>query len=132
MFVSLLIQDFHCFLLSRYEVFTGRVLLAALDHNFYVFCKTLEGQFKKIYSKRSGNWRVEAVKEPKQYEYFALLQADILRRRAEDTEPVTRHIEVSPTNPIHLAPSIAMKRPPPTEELVKAKLSRFQSTKKSE
>jgi len=115
--------------LFRYEVFTGRVLLAALDHIFHVFRKTLEGQFKKIYSKRSGNWRVEAVKEPKQYEYFALLQADILRRRAEDTEPVTRHIEVSPTNPIHLALSIAMKRPPPTEELVKAKLSRFQSTK---
>ena len=116
----------------RYEVFTGRVLLAALDHNFHVFRKTLEGQFKKIYSKRSGNWRVEAVKEPKQYKYFALLQADILRRRAEDNEPVTRHIEVSPTNPIHLAPSIAMKRPPPTEELVKAKLSSFQFTKKTE
>jgi len=110
-------------------VFTGRVLLAALDHNFHVFRKTLEGQFKKIYSKRSGNWRAEPVKEPKQYEYFALLQADILRRRAEDTEPVTRHIEVSPTNPINLAPTIAMKRPPPTEELVKAKLSRFQSKK---
>ena len=112
-------------------MFTGRVLLAALDHNFYVFRKTLEGQFKKIYSKRSGNWRAEPVKEPKQYEHFALLQADILRCRAEDTEPVTRHIEVSPTNPINLAPTIAMKRPPPTEELVKGKLSRFQSIKKS-
>lgn len=72
-------------------MFTGRVLLAALDRNFYVFRKTLEGQFKKIYSKRSGNWTAELVKEPKQDEYFALLQADILRRRAEDTEPVTRH-----------------------------------------
>lgn len=112
-------------------MFTGQVLLAALDHNFHVFRRTLEGQFKKIYSKRSGNWRAEPVKEPKQYEYFALLQADILRRRAEDTEPVTRHIEVSPTNPINLAPTIAMKQPPPTEELVKAKLSRFQSKKKS-
>ena len=124
---------FSLFIFFRYEVFTGRVLLAALDHSFHVFRNTLEGQFSKIYSKRSGNWRVEAVKEPKQYEYFALLQADILRRRAEDTEPVTRHIEVSPTNPIHLAPIIiAMKRAPPTEELVKAKLSRFQSTKKTE
>lgn len=120
------------FLFYRYEIFTGRVLLAALDHNFHVFRKTLEGQFKKIYSKRSGNWRAEAVKEAKQYEYFALLQADILRRRAEDPEPVTRHIEVSPTNPVHLAPTIAMKQPPPTEELVKAKLSRFKSSKKSE
>ena len=25
----------------RYEVFTGRILLAALDHNFHIFCKTL-------------------------------------------------------------------------------------------
>ena len=63
----------------RYEVFTGRILLAALDHNFHVFRKTLEGRFKKIYSKRSGNWRVEPVKESKQYPHMSLLQADILR-----------------------------------------------------
>lgn len=116
----------------RYEVFTGRILLAALDHNFHVFRKTLEGRFKKIYSKRSGNWRVEPVKELKQYAHMQLLQADILRRRNEDTEAITRHIEVSPVNPIHLAPTIAMKRAPSTEELVKAKLSRFQTDKKSD
>ena len=116
----------------RYEVFTGRILLAALDHNFHVFRKTLEGQFKKIYSKRSGNWRVEPVKESKQCPHMSLLQADILRRRSEDTEAVTRHIEVSPANPVHLAPTIAMKRAPSTEELVKAKLSRFQMEKKSQ
>lgn len=106
--------------------------MAALDHNFHVFRKTLENQLKKIYSKRSGNWRVEAVKEPKQYDYFGLLQADILRQRAEDVESVTRHMEVSPSNPVHLAPTIAMKRPPSTEELVKAKLPRFQSKNKTE
>ena len=116
----------------RYEVFTGRILLAALDHNFHVFRKTLEGRFKKIYSKRSGNWRVEPVKESKQYPHMSLLQADILRRRSEDTEAVTRHIEVYPANPVHLAPTIAMKRAPSTEELVKAKLSRFQMEKKSQ
>lgn len=55
----------------RYEVFTGRILLAALDHNFHVFRKTLEGRFKKIYSKRSGNWRVEPVKESKQYPHVS-------------------------------------------------------------
>ena len=110
----------------------GRMLLAALDHNFHVFKKTLEGQFKKIYSKRSKNWRVEPVKEAKQYPHLGLLQADILRRRAEDRNPITRHIEVSPSNPVHLAPTMAMRMPPPTEELVKAELSRFQSQKKSE
>lgn len=55
-----------------------------------------------------------------------------MRRRAEDANPITRPIEVSPTNPAHLAPTIAMKRPPSTEELVKAKLSRFEQPKKSE
>ena len=121
-----------CDIIFRYEVFTGRILLAALDHNFHVFRKTLEGQFKKIYSERSGNWRVEPAKEPKHYPHLALLQADILRRRAEDVDAITRHIEVSPANPVHLAPTIAMKRAPSTEELVKAKLSRFQPQKKLE
>lgn len=115
----------------RYEVFTGRILLAALDHNFHVFRKVIETQFKKVYSKRSGNWRAEAVKEPKQYPHLPLLLADIMRRRITDEESITRHIEVSPTNPVNLAPTIAMKRAPSTEELVKAKLSRFQP-KKSE
>ena len=116
----------------RYEVFTGRILLAALDHNFHVFRKVLGGHFKKIYSKRSGNWRVEPVKEAKQYPHFPFLQADILRRRAEDVGAITRNIEISPTNPVHLAPTIAMKRAPSTEELAKAKLSRFQPPKESE
>ena len=44
-----------CDIIFMYEVFTGRILLATLDHNFHVFRKTLEGQFKKIYSKRCGN-----------------------------------------------------------------------------
>ncbi|XP_067017883.1 uncharacterized protein [Acropora muricata] len=115
-----------------YEVFTGRILLAALDHNFHMFRKNLEGQFKKKYSKRSGNWRVEPVKEPKQYPHLPLLQADIMRRRAEDRAGITRHIEVSPTNPVHLAPTIAMKAAPSTEELVKTKLSRFEKRKQPE
>ena len=92
----------------------------------------MEGQFKKVYSKRSGNWRAEPVIEPKQYPHFPLLLADMLRRRMEDQDAITRHIEVSPTNPVNLTPTIAMKRAPSTEELVKAKLSRFQPPKKLE
>ena len=114
-FLVLLLQSIlqlNVIICFRYEVFTGRILLAALDHKFYVFRKSLEGQFKKIYSKRSGNWRVEPVKEPKQYPHLALLQTNILQRRAEDKDPIIRHTEVSPSNPIHLAPAIAMKRGP--------------------
>ena len=112
-----------CF--HRYEVFTGRVLLAALDHNFHLFRKTLEGRFKKLYSKRSGNWRAEAVKEPKSYDYWSVLLFDILRRRAEDESSMSRRVNVSPSHPQNIAATIAMRVAPPTEELVKAKVSRF-------
>lgn len=67
-----------------YEVFTGRCLLAVLDHNFHLFRKEIQGKFKKLYSRRSGNWRVEAVKEDKSYSYWPALIADILCKRAED------------------------------------------------
>jgi len=59
----------------------------------------MEGQFKKVYSKRSENWRAERVKEPKKYPHLPLLLADILRRRVEDQDAITRHIEVSPNQP---------------------------------
>ena len=73
----------------------------------------------------SLNWRVEPVKEAKQSPHFLLLQADILQQRAaEDVEAIWRNIEVSRTNPVHLAPT--MERAPSTEETVKAKLSRLQ------
>jgi len=85
-------------------VFTGRCLLAVLDHNFHLFWKKIDGKFKKLYSKRSGNWRAEKVKEDKSYSYWPALIAEILCKRAEDLETATRHVTVSPTNPQHLAP----------------------------
>ena len=48
-----------------------------------------------------------------------MLQADILHRRAaEDVDAITRNIEISPTNPVHLTPTIAMERAPSTEKMV--------------
>lgn len=108
-----------------YEVFTGRCLLAVLDHNFHLFQNTIDGKFKKLYSKRSGNWRAEAVKEDKTYSYWPALIAEILCKRAEDWETAARHVTVSPTNPQHLTPTIAMRESPATGDLVAARLSRF-------
>lgn len=82
-----------------------------------------------MYSKRSGNWRAEAVKEDKSYSYWRVLLSDILRKRAEDKESATRHVELAPTNPKHLAPTIAMKAAPSTKELIEAKRSRFKKLK---
>ena len=82
-------------------------------------------EIKKLYSRWSRNWRVEAGKEDKSYSYWPALIAEILSKRAEDPETATRHIIVSPTNPQHLAPTKAMRESPATENLVAARLSRF-------
>ena len=103
-----------------------------MDHNFHLFRKEIEGGYKKLYSKRSGNWRVEAVKEEKSYSYWSSLMAEILQKRAEDPETSTRHAVVLPTNPQHLAPTIAMRESPTTEELVATRLFRFQKEKQAE
>ena len=108
-------------------MFTGRCLLAVLNHNFHLLRKEIEGKFKKLNSRRSGNWRVEAVKEDKSYSYWPALIAEILCKRAEDPETTARHVIVSPTNPQHLAPTIAMRESPATEDLVAARLSRFKN-----
>ena len=123
--MNLLIRELMNLFIFRYEVFTGRCLLAVLDHNFHLFRKTIDGKFKKLYSKQSGNWRAEAVKEDKSYSYWPALIAEILCKRAEDQETAARHVTVSPTNPQHLAPTIAMRESPTTENLVAARLSRF-------
>jgi len=100
-----------------------------LDHNFHAFRELVEGRFKKVYSKRSKNWHVVPVKVEKQYKYWDILLSNILKRRADDDKCIARHVEVSATNPQNLAPTIAMREPPATKDLVEAKLSRFKSKK---
>jgi len=107
-----------------------RILLAALDHNVHLFRADLEdskGQvrYKKTYSKRSKNWRVEPVKEPKKYPHWAVMAAKILKKRASDTETIVRHKTFLPNHPKRMAATIAMKEAPCTAELVQARLSRF-------
>ena len=113
--------------LCRYEIFLCRILLAALDLNFHAFRALVEGRYKRVYSKRSKNWHVVPVKEEKRYKYWDILLSKILKARADDNSSVVRHVEVSPTNPQNLAPTIAMREPPATKDLVEAKLSRFKS-----
>jgi len=116
----------HC----SYDVFITRILLAALDHNVHLFRTDLEDsngqvQYKKTFSKRSKNWRVEPVKERKKYPHRAVMAAKILEKRASYTETIVRHKTVQPNHPKRLAATIAMKEAPSTAELVQARLSRF-------
>ena len=66
-------------------------------------------------------------KEEKHYKYWDILLSKILKARADDNHRIVCHVEVSPTNPQNLAPTIAMREPPATKDLVQAKLSRFKS-----
>ena len=75
--------------------------------------------------KRSKNWRVEPVKEPKKYPHWAVMAAKILEKRASDTETIVRRKTVLANHPKRLAATIAMKEAPSTTELVQARLSRF-------
>ena len=66
------------------------------------------------------------MKEQKEYKYIDVMQADILKQRADDTESVARTVEISPTNPVNIAPNIAMRPAPSTRDMAAQKWSRFQ------
>ena len=76
----------------------------------------VEGRYKRVYSKRSKNWHVVPVKEEKRYKYWDILLSKILKARGDDNNSIVRHVEVSPTNPQNLAPTIAMREPPATKD----------------
>jgi len=93
------------FFSSSNEAFSARVELAALDNNFHLFRRVIPERGKKTYSKRSKNWKIQSVKEEKSYKYWLLLGSRILKRRVDDKEAVTRHIEVPANHPKNIAPS---------------------------
>ena len=130
--MNLLIRELLNLFIFRYEVFTGRCLLAVLDHNFHLFRKTIDGKFKKLYSKWSGNWRAEVVKEDKSYSYWPALIAEILCKRAEDRGNCSKACNCISNKSTAPCPTIAMRESPTTRDLIAARLSRFkQQTQKS-
>ena len=65
------------------------------------------------------------VKEDKTYSYWPALIPEILCKRTKDPETAARHVIVSPTNPEHLAPTIAMREPPTVSFTSPVSLYRF-------
>lgn len=111
-------------------MFVARVTLAAIDHNMHVFrphAKTVDGKFKyaRKYSKRTKKWHAEPVKSDKEYKYLPFLLSSVLKRRHDDQESVRRVVPKPANHPKRLAPTIAMKQPTETEELVKFRLARY-------
>ena len=108
----------------------GRTYLAAIDHNAHLFRKaavTKDGKpkYNKVYSKRSKNWRIDEVKEPKSYDYWPTLAARIMQKKIDDQISILRTVHVPADHPKNIAPSIALKPIPKTSDLVQKAYSRF-------
>ena len=113
--------------MCRYEGYPARSLLAVIGHNFHAFRSVIEGRYHKLYSKRSGNWRAEKVKQQKTYNYVPVTMADVLKRRAHDAKTIGRKIEICLSNPVNLAPTIEMRESPATAVLVDENISRIKN-----
>ena len=114
----------------RNEAFYGRTWLAAIENNAHAFRKpehTKSGKpkFNKVYSKRSKNWRVQPIKESKEYKYWPAFATRIMQKRLSDKETILRKVEIVQSHPKNIAPSIADKPAPSTSDLVRQSLSRF-------
>ena len=108
-----------------------RVMLAAIHHNMHLsrrpkLTKSGKEQSHRKYSKRSQKFHAEIVREEKSFTYFPFLVAKMLHRRSmyegSFTLPSDR---INEFDPKQIAPTIGMKEPPPTEELMQGP-SRFE------
>ena len=103
--------DYLLLICFRNNAFVGRTYLAAIDHNSHVHRKaavTAEGKpkYNKVYSKRSQNWRVTAVKEPKTYNFWPTIVTRILKKRVTDVDSVLAKVEIPADHPKKLLPQL--------------------------
>ena len=76
------------------------------------------------YNQRTQQWDLRVVKQSKGFQYIPLLIAKIFELRIRDSSVVTRNVSLNKSDPRLLAPTIAAKPPPPSNDLLKRK-SRF-------
>eukprot|EP00112_Aurelia_sp_Birch-Aquarium-sp1_P014314 Seg308.18 transcript_id=Seg308.18/GoldUCD/mRNA.D3Y31 product="hypothetical protein" protein_id=Seg308.18/GoldUCD/D3Y31 len=113
--------------------FICRTALAGIDHDMHAFrevATTKDGRkcYKRRYSKRSKRYHAEPLKVGKKCSHVPLLLARILKRRTLHMQFVSDRFLKSGTDPKQIAPTIAMKGPPPaTNVLVEEGLARKQN-----
>ena len=102
----------------RYQGLVLRSLLAAVDHNHHLHRKQAQNAkgekvFSRRWSKRAKRWKIVIVKEKKDYSYFPIMCARVLKALDAGHELVTY-----PNHPENVAPTIAALPAPPTSQLV--------------
>ena len=123
-----LFSQYNSLFTSRYPYFIMRILLAAIDHNFHL-SRNPNSQGGELaahrkYSKRTQRYHAEIVKEDETYACFPYMVARMLQTRKAFEGRFSARSDVDEFNPKQIAPTLAMKAPPPTAELLKAP-SRF-------
>lgn len=113
-----------------YDAYEARTFLAALDynhHNHRPVHVNNKGQVsqKRLYSKKSQRYRVQTVKEAKNYSYIPDLQTKILHIRLHSTGGLPRKRSFRAEDPRFLGPLSGIL-PPPTAELVQSQVRRGQ------
>ena len=97
-----------------------------IDHNHHLNRRQAINQqgdsvYSRRWSKRAKRWKVVLVKEKKNYSYFPLLCANVLKALGSgSSQPM-----IYENDPKNIAPTIAALPPPPTSQLVEEHLSRF-------
>ncbi|XP_072170258.1 uncharacterized protein [Diadema setosum] len=110
--------------------YTTRVLLAVLDVNHHADrkqAKTEDGRLRwgKRWNKRTKQFTVFPIKEPKTYLYIPQLMLEVFRMRAKTLGHLSQHVSLAEDDPRRIHPTIAMQPSLPTAELVKEHQSRF-------
>ena len=120
----------HSVFCSRFLVYTARILLAVLDHNFHAFrpiATTAAGKpkYSRKYSKRTKKWHAQPEKVPKACKHWPNLMGNILKRRFEDKGSIRRPVPRPSNHPKNLAATIAMKQPTATSKLIQLSNKRY-------
>ena len=123
-------MQYEFFFLNRYKAFKARKKLCAIDHNYHLYREPQtddsgETRFQRRYNQRTKHWGVATEKNPKDYSYIPMLMAKIFKMRKNDSGSMQDYMDMSPTDPRRIAPTIAATNPPPTSELVAMHRTRF-------
>ncbi|XP_071949149.1 uncharacterized protein [Antedon mediterranea] len=111
-------------------VYKARNLIAALDYTSNhqrPIKKNNDGttRYQRLFNKKSKRWTVVPVKEEKTYGYIQTLFEMVVELRLMDDTSLKAALDLDVNDPRRICPTIAQVQPPPTQQLVDDKLSRF-------
>ncbi|XP_033635088.1 uncharacterized protein LOC117296331 [Asterias rubens] len=111
-------------------VYKARNQLAAIDYTKHLHRKQRKNaqgklQYHRVYSKHSKTWVVKPVLETKKYMYIKNLMTRVFQGRLNDSEPLSRKSVIPEGDARLISTTIAPMPPPPTEQLVKQRQTRF-------